>query len=149
MLSYSVTSDSLQSHGLQSTRLLCPWDFPGKNTRVGCHFLLQVIFLTQGLNSCLLSLQANSLPLGSPRERHTSAQNTKMPALFSVSQSLFFPEHFFFPALYVAGVDLILSSKWAGIFEGRDTSLFLFVSPKVPSTMSHIEQVTDECLLNF
>ena len=30
--------------------LLSPWDFPGKNTGVGCHFLLQGIFLTQGLN---------------------------------------------------------------------------------------------------
>ena len=30
--------------------LLCPWDFPGKNTGVGCHFLLQGVFLTQGLN---------------------------------------------------------------------------------------------------
>ena len=29
-------------------RLLCPWDSPGKNTRVGCHALLQGIFLTQG-----------------------------------------------------------------------------------------------------
>ena len=33
-----------------STRLLCPWDFPGKSTGVGCHFLIQGIFLTQGLN---------------------------------------------------------------------------------------------------
>ena len=32
---------------------LHPWDFPGKNTGVGCHFLLQEIFLTQGLNSGL------------------------------------------------------------------------------------------------
>ena len=31
-------------------RLLCPWDFPDKNTGVGCHFLLQGIFLTQGSN---------------------------------------------------------------------------------------------------
>ena len=31
-----------------------PWDFPGKNTGVGCHFLLQGIFLTQGSNSHLL-----------------------------------------------------------------------------------------------
>ena len=38
---YSVVSDSLWSHGLYATRLLCPWDFPGKNTGVGCHFLLQ------------------------------------------------------------------------------------------------------------
>ena len=29
-------------------RLLCPWDFPGNNTGVGCHFLLQRIFLIQG-----------------------------------------------------------------------------------------------------
>ena len=34
-------SNSLPPHGLQPTRLLCPWDFPGKNTGVGCHFLLQ------------------------------------------------------------------------------------------------------------
>ena len=41
-------------HGLQPTRLLCPWDFPGKDTGVGCHFLLQGIFPTQGLNLGLL-----------------------------------------------------------------------------------------------
>ena len=35
-------------------RLLCPWRFPGKKTRVDYHFLLQGIFLTQGLNPCLL-----------------------------------------------------------------------------------------------
>ena len=33
--------------------LLCPWDFPGKNTGEGCLFLLQEIFLTQGLNQGL------------------------------------------------------------------------------------------------
>ena len=37
-------------HGLQPTRFLCPSNFPGKNTAVGCHFLLQGIFPTQGLN---------------------------------------------------------------------------------------------------
>ena len=36
------------------TRLLRPWDFPGKDTGVGCHFLLQEIFPTQGLNPGLL-----------------------------------------------------------------------------------------------
>ena len=34
-------SDSVQPHRRQPTRLPHPWDFPGKNTRVGCHFLLQ------------------------------------------------------------------------------------------------------------
>ena len=51
---HSVMSDSLQPHGLQPTRLLHPWDSPGKNTGVGCHFLLQGIFPTQGLNPGLL-----------------------------------------------------------------------------------------------
>ena len=39
--SRSVLSNSLWTNGLQPTRLLCPWDFPGKSTRVGCYFLLQ------------------------------------------------------------------------------------------------------------
>ena len=37
----SVVSDSVQPHRWQPTRLPCPWDSPGKNTGVGCHFLLQ------------------------------------------------------------------------------------------------------------
>ena len=41
----------LQPHGLWPARLLCPWDFLGKNTGVCCHFLLQGPFLTQGLNT--------------------------------------------------------------------------------------------------
>ena len=48
--SRSVVSDSLRPHGLWHTRLLCPWNSPGKNTAEGCHFLLHVIFLTQGSN---------------------------------------------------------------------------------------------------
>ena len=48
----------------------CPWAFPGKNTGIlGCHFLLQGIFLTQESNPCLLHWQVDSLPLsqlGSP-----------------------------------------------------------------------------------
>ena len=36
-------SDSVRPHRQQPTRLLCPWDSPGKNTGVGCHFLLQCI----------------------------------------------------------------------------------------------------------
>ena len=46
----SVVSNSLWPHGLQPARLLHPWNYPGKNTGVGCHSLLQGIFPTQGLN---------------------------------------------------------------------------------------------------
>ena len=41
--------------------LLSPWDFPGKNTGVDCHLLLQGILPTQGLNPHLLHWQADSL----------------------------------------------------------------------------------------
>ena len=41
-------------HGLQSSRLFCLWDFPGKDTGEGCHFLFQGIFQTQGSNPNLL-----------------------------------------------------------------------------------------------
>ena len=37
----SVMSDSVRPHRWQPTRLPCSWDSPGKNTGVGCHFLLQ------------------------------------------------------------------------------------------------------------
>ena len=47
-------SNSLWSHGLQPSRVLCPWDSPGKNTGVSCHALLQGIFPIQGLNLHLL-----------------------------------------------------------------------------------------------
>ena len=52
--SCSAVSDSLQPHGLEPARLLCPWNSPGKNTGVGSHSLLQGIFPTQGLNPGLL-----------------------------------------------------------------------------------------------
>ena len=48
--SHSVVSHSSQPHGLQPTRFLYPWDFPGKSTGVGCHCLRQRIFPTQGSN---------------------------------------------------------------------------------------------------
>ena len=55
---------------IEPVRLLCPWDFPGKNTGVGCHFLLHGIFRTQGSNPHPLHWQANSLPLSHLRRPH-------------------------------------------------------------------------------
>ena len=62
-LTRSVVSDSLQPCRLQPARLLCPWDSPGKNTRVGYHFLLQGIFPTQGSNLGLLHCRQMLYPL--------------------------------------------------------------------------------------
>ena len=49
----SVMSDSSRLHWLYPTRFLCPQDSPGKNTGVGCHFLLQGTFPTHGVISSL------------------------------------------------------------------------------------------------
>ena len=68
---------TLRLHGLEPTSLLCAWDFPGKNTGVGCHFLLQGIFPSQGLNPHLLHplyWQADSLPLAPPGKPQLPAE---------------------------------------------------------------------------
>ena len=51
LFSCSVASSSLRSHG---ARLLSPWNIPGNNTGVGCHFLLKGIFPTQGSKTGIL-----------------------------------------------------------------------------------------------
>ena len=88
--SCSIVSNSLWPHGVKLTRLLCPWDFPGKNTAVGCHFLLRGIFPSPGSNPYLLHLlhwQVDSLPLGrflaweapgSPRSYKTAREEEKL-----------------------------------------------------------------------
>ena len=68
----SVVSDSLRPHRRQPTRLPRPWDSPGKNTGVGCHFLLQCMKVkseSEVTQSCLTlcdpmdcSLPGSSVP---------------------------------------------------------------------------------------
>ena len=71
-LSMLIRPSLLRPHELYPTRFLWPWDFPGKNTGMGSHFLLQRILLTQGSNPHLLHGQADSLPLS----YHRSPTNT-------------------------------------------------------------------------
>ena len=56
----------LWPHGLYPARLLCPWDFPGKNTGVSCHFLLQGNLPKLGTEPKSSASQADSLPLSQP-----------------------------------------------------------------------------------
>ena len=58
-----VMSDSSRPHGPQPTRPLCPWDFPGKSTGVGCHCLLRQILQTSSNLGCS---QQNSWPSRTP-----------------------------------------------------------------------------------
>ena len=65
----SVVSNSVRPHRRQPTRLRCPWDSPGKNTGVGCHFLLQCMKVkseSEVAQSCLtLSDPTDCSPPGS------------------------------------------------------------------------------------
>ena len=92
-----VPSNPVQRYGLQPTRLLCPWDFPGKNTGVDCHFFLHGIFPTQGSNPCFLHWWADSFQLSHLESRllHTSVLRglpravslNPIPRLFSVQRA--------------------------------------------------------------
>ena len=79
----SVMSHSLRPHGLEPTRLLCPWDFSGNNTGVGSHSLLHGMFLTQGSSPNLLS---HSVALGQLFDLGTQFPHLRV--LFSSVQSL-------------------------------------------------------------
>ena len=83
----SDVSNCLHLDELQPARLLCPWDFPDKNTGVSCHFLLQGTFLTQGSNLrllCLLQWQADSLPLN----HQGSSYLTPINKCFQINQNI-------------------------------------------------------------
>ena len=75
MLSCSVMSDSLWC---LIVCLLCLWNFPGKNTGVGCLFLLQGIFLTQGTILSLMSLALTSWFLSTSATWETQISNRKI-----------------------------------------------------------------------
>ena len=97
-VSHSVMSNSLQPHGPQTTRLLCPWNSPGKNTRVGNHSLLQGVFPTWESNSGLL-LGRQILYLLSRRGRPAKVPDELGP------QSLYFiPDISWVPVLVCASL---------------------------------------------
>ena len=79
-------SNFLPPHGLKPVRLLYPWNFPGKNTGVGSHFLLQRIFPTQrsnpGLPNCRLSAACReACREGKPLKMGVALQSQNHPTL--------------------------------------------------------------------
>ena len=81
----------------------CRWNFSGKNIEVGCHFLLQRIFPTQGLNPCLLHWQADFLPLN-----HLGSPMLLLPNLLFPTLNIhcFSSKFFFFSAMQQGLQDL-------------------------------------------
>ena len=79
---------------MEPTRLLHPWDFPGKSTGVGCHFLPQGIFLTQGSNPDLPHCRQTLYHLsyqGSPA--HKGKALIKFLLLLKPSHFLYFTKY--------------------------------------------------------
>ena len=88
----------LWPHGLQPTRLLCPRNFPGKNTGVGPHFLLQGILPTPGLNLFLLCWQVD-LP------------RSHLEAPFDTEAIIFFVDCTYFEVNH-SGILIVLVLQW-------------------------------------
>ena len=81
-----------QPHGLSPARLLCPWNFPGKNTGVGCHFLLQGIFRPRDL-TCVSSASCfgrQILPLSHPG---SPSMLMYVPSISTLSRFFFYFYH--------------------------------------------------------
>ena len=134
------------------TKLLCSWDFPSKNIGVGCHFLLQGIFLTQELNSGLLhcrqvlywlSCELYSLACYMPRiltfggsESPGEFENTKsrlLPSSMSLSLCAWLAsrgfQYWVWEPLYYSIVITKTYPIWMGMTEVRGDVLAQTISP--------------------
>ena len=70
-VSLLAVSDSLRSHGLEPTRLLCPWNSPGENTGVGSHFLLQSLHSQCNTEMTVTASFSHGRYSSSLRSKHT------------------------------------------------------------------------------
>ena len=122
-------------------RLLCPWDFPGKNTGVGCNFLLQGIFLNQGSNLRLLHWQADSLLLS-----HQGSPNIWIQSILHLDHL-----HKYQPMIHSSLLPFIIAiwfwlMKWIYILRqdkkklNIKASVFAWASSSLSSVHLHINQ---------
>ena len=132
-------SDSVQPHRWQPTRLPCPWDFPGKNTGVGCHFLLQCLKIkseSEVVQSCpTLSNAMDYSPPGPPsmgfsRQEYWSGVPLPSPKLINTKEflSLIQTVHFSPSSSFSSSSSSSGSSEFSlGLFSSS-SSCFLFCS---------------------
>ena len=133
---------------------LCSYNFPGKNTGVGCHFLLRGIFLTQGPYPpplCLLHWQASSLPVVLPGNSclHISpiAKNAVMS--IEVQTSLQDPNFILFGYTSRSGLAGSYSSPIFNLLRNLHTvSLWLqFILPPTVHRVSFLYILANTCYL--
>ena len=124
---------TLWPYGLWPTKLLCPQNSPGKNTRVSWQALLQRIFPTQGLNLsllCPLRWQVGSLPLAPPGK----------PYMHSSVQPLSHDQFFATPWTVPCQASLSITNSWS-LLKLMSTELLMpsshliFISPLCPPSI--------------
>ena len=141
-------SDSVRPHRRQPTRFPRPWDSPGKNTRVGCHFLLQCmkvksesevtqlcLTLSDPMDrslpgSCVHGIfQARVLEWGASAfsllsyERHVSLQSDSVVCACSVVSNSFDPRDYSLPGFSVHGIFQARIVEWVAISSSREEVL--------------------------
>ena len=130
LFSRQVVSNPFATPWTGSTRLLSPWDYPGKNTGAGCYFLLEGIFPTQGFNPHHLHWQVDSLPLshlGSPSNQG-SPYNACCCGTSVVSDSVWVrsppgsPVPGMLQARILEWVAISFSNAWKGKVKGKSLS---------------------------
>ena len=132
VLSCSVVSNSLQSHELQPTKLLCPQDFPGRNTGAGCHFPLQGIVHIQRSNLHLLHWQADSLP---------QSHRGSFPHISNLIQINWFSSIQFNHSVMSDGLCGPPGSSVHGIFQAgilEQVAIFFSRGPSQPRDRTHV-----------
>ena len=126
MISPSVTSDSLQPFGLYPVRLLSLWDSPSKTIGVGCHALLQGIFLDPGpgmepLSPVAPALQVDSLPaepLGKPHVTSSALHMVNSSTLLSYKNFLSYVEGNGTPLQYSCLENSMDGGAWWAVVHG-------------------------------
>ena len=121
-----VTPWTVACQATEDCRLLCPWDSPCKNTRMGCHFLFQDIFPNPGIKPVPPALQADYLPLSHLRSLfHSQTHKWLWKCQFSLKLiSCFFWVLLFPFSPYISKSFALLSVK-----------LFLFYTVQLNTTV--------------
>ena len=135
----SVMSDSLWPYGLYSTMSPCRWNFPDKNAEMGCHFLLQGIFLIQGVNLGLLHCRDSTNSKQIAKNKTTTKENSRVATLLADTQIL--------KKTILAGMKRVIFNILKQLIHQEDMTILYVYAPnnKVPKYMQ--QKLTNKSIL--
>ena len=139
----SVMSDSLWPYGLYSTTSPCRWNFPDKNAEMGCHFLLQGIFLIQGVNLGLLhcrdSTNSKQIAKKQKQKQNKTKENSRVATLLADTQIL--------KKSILTGMKRVIFNILKQLIHQEDMTILYVYAPnnKVPKYMQ--QKLTNKSIL--